>query len=118
MATGGRGKTIAVWVLSALLAALYVFAGLPKLIGAAEAVEGFTRFGYPGWFRVLIGFIEVTGGIALLVPRFAFYAAGALGVVMIGAIYTAITRAAPGVGVPIACLVLLAIVASLRRPAA
>lgn len=104
-----------VWVLSALLTALYLFAGVPKVIGAGEAVEGFAHLGYPAWFRVLIGLIEVTGGIALLIPRVAFYAAGALGAVMIGAIY--VTGAAPGVAVPIVCLVLLAVVAYLRRPA-
>jgi putative oxidoreductase len=113
----GRGKTIVVWVLSVLLAALYVFAGTPKIMGAADAVEGFTRFGYPGWFRVLIGVIEVVGGIGLLVPRLAFYAAGALGAVMIGAAYTQVTHAVPGVAIPITCLIVLSVVAYLRRPA-
>jgi uncharacterized membrane protein YphA (DoxX/SURF4 family) len=118
MTEAGRGRTIAVWVLSLLLAALYVFAGAPKLLGAADAVEGFTRSGYPGWFRLLIGGIEVGAGIALLMPRVALYAAGLLGVVMIGAIYTHVSSGIPGVMAPIICLALLTVVAYLRCPSA
>jgi uncharacterized membrane protein YphA (DoxX/SURF4 family) len=117
MAGTGRGRRIALWVLSGLLAALYVSAGVPKLIGVPEFVEGFARMGYPSWFRLLIGGIEVVAGLALLVPRLAFYAAGALGVIMIGAIYTTVISGELGLGilVPIVCLGLLALVAYLRR---
>jgi len=118
MAEAGRGKTIAVWVLSALLAALFLFAGGQKLVGAGGTVEHFADWGYPPWFRLLIGLIEVAGGLALLVPSVAFYAAGALGVVMIGAIYTLLTKSAPGIPAPIVCLLALAFIASLRRPSA
>jgi len=118
MAETGRGKTIAAWVLSALLAALFLFAGGQKLLGTGGTVEHFTQWGYPPWFRTIIGLIEVSGGLALLVPRVAFYAAGALGVVMIGAIHTHLTKAAPGIPVPIVCLLALAFIASARRPSA
>ena len=116
MAETGRGRMIAAWVLSALLAALFLFAGGQKLLGTGGTVAHFTEWGFPAWFRVLIGLIEVGGGLALLVPRVSFYAAGALGVVMIGAIYTHLTKAAPGVPVPIVCLLVLAFIASARRP--
>lgn len=115
MAKTGRGKTIAVWVLSALLAVLFLFAGGQKILGAAEPTEHFAQWGYPAWFPMLIGLIEVWGGLALLVPSVAFYAAGALGVVMIGAIYTHLTQAAPGVPIPIVCLLVLAFIAYSRR---
>lgn len=115
MAETGRGKTIAVWVLSALLTLLFLFAGGQKILGAAEPTEHFAQWGYPTWFRVLIGLIEVGGGLALLVPSVAFYAAGALGAVMIGAIYTHLTRAAPGIPVPIVCLLVLVFIALSRR---
>lgn len=112
-----RGR-IATLVLSGLLALLYVAAGVPKVVGVESAVTGFENFGYPTWFRLLIGVIEIGGGIGLLMPRVAFYAAGALGVVMIGAAYTITVHGEPGVAIPIVCLVLLAIVAYLRRPTA
>ena len=67
---------------------------------------------------MLIGFIEVGCGIALLVPPFAFYAAGVLGVVMIGATYTHLISGVPGATIPLVCLMVLAAIAYLRRPAA
>jgi uncharacterized membrane protein YphA (DoxX/SURF4 family) len=45
----------------------------------------FERWGYPVWLRWLVGGIEVAGGLLLLVPWVASYAAAALGVVMVGA---------------------------------
>lgn len=116
MAETGRGTNIAVWLLSALLAALYLFAGGQKLFGAGGSAEHFAQWGFSTWFRLLIGVIEVAGGLALLVPSAAFYGAGALGVVMIGAIYTLLTKAAPGVPVPIVCLLILTFIAFSRRP--
>jgi len=38
-----------------------------------------------------------------------------LTVVMLGAIYTHLTKAAPGVAIPIVCLILLGIIGSQRR---
>jgi uncharacterized membrane protein YphA (DoxX/SURF4 family) len=81
-------------------------------------VTGFHNMGYPAWFRVVIGVIEIGGGVGLLIPRLAFYAAGALGVVMIGAAYTLVVHGEPGVAMPIVCLLLLATVAYRRRPRA
>jgi uncharacterized membrane protein YphA (DoxX/SURF4 family) len=116
MANAGRGTTIATWVLSVVLAALYGFAGLPKIFGATEMAQQFAQWGYPAWFRVLIGLIEVAGAIGLLLPAVAFYAAGTLGAVMIGAIYTLFTAHDPSLPVPAVCLLLLGAVAYLRRP--
>lgn len=116
MAETSRGTTIAAWVLSVLLGLLFLFAGSQKLLGAAEPAQHFAQWGYASWFRILIGLIEVGGGLTLLVPRVAFYAAGALGVVMVGAIYTLLMNAAPGVPIPIVCLILLAFIAYARRP--
>ena len=112
-----RGR-IATLVLSGLLAVLYVGAGVPKVVGVESAVTGFQSMGYPAWFRVVIGVIEIGGGVALLIPRLAFYAAGALGVVMIGAAYTLVVHGEPGIAIPIVCLLLLATLAYLRRPVA
>ena len=111
-----RRGHIATLVLSGLLALLYVGAGVPKVVGVESAVTGFQSMGYPAWFRVVIGVIEIGGGVALLIPRLAFYGAGALGVVMIGAAYTLVVHGEPGIAIPIVCLLLLATLAYLRRP--
>lgn len=76
------------WVLSVLLAALFVFAGATKVIGVEQAVEGFSRYGFPAWFRVLVGLIELVGGIALLIPKVALESASFLIIIMLGAVFT------------------------------
>ncbi len=48
----------------------------------------FERWGYPVWFRYLIGILETAGGALLLVPRTATYGAGVLLPVMVGAFIT------------------------------
>lgn len=114
--TLGRGKTIAVGTLSVLLAALYLFAGGSKLAGMQMHVEHFDHWGYPAWFRVFVGAWEVVFGLLLLIPRFAFYAAGFLSIGMIGAMYTELFRGdPPRAAFPAILFVLLLVVAYLRR---
>ena len=114
-----KRMTIAMWVVSGLLAALFLAAGGMKLSGAQEAIETFRRYGYPQWFRFLIGAIEAGGALLLLIPRAALYSATALGVVMIGAAYTHLMNSevshAP---LPILLLIVLAFIGYARRTAA
>lgn len=48
----------------------------------------FQRWGYPVWFLFFIGVVEVTGGIAILIPPIATYGAMLLAVNMLGALVT------------------------------
>jgi uncharacterized membrane protein YphA (DoxX/SURF4 family) len=79
---------VGLWIVSAVVAAAFVFFGSGKLMGSEMYVQGFEKWGYPLWFMYLIGALEVVGGIALLVPRIASYGALALAVVMLGATFT------------------------------
>jgi hypothetical protein len=55
----------------------------------------------------------------LLVPRAAFFGAGALAVVMVGAVFTLLRAGeVPQAAVPLVCLGLLALVGYARRPGA
>jgi uncharacterized membrane protein YphA (DoxX/SURF4 family) len=108
-----RGAAVAVQVVSALMAALYLLAGGTKLGGMAMHVEHFAEWGYPSWFRLFVGAWEVTFGVLLLVPNLAFYAASALALDMLGALYTELFRGDPPRAVfP---LVLLGILVALIR---
>lgn len=79
-------RTLSSWILVVVLAALFALAGLGKLTGAAS--ESFAAWGYPAWFAMVIGCLEVLGAIGLLIPKFTRYAIYGLTVVMLGAIYT------------------------------
>ncbi|PKW15740.1 DoxX family protein [Saccharopolyspora spinosa] len=83
-----RGVHVALWVLQALLAAFFVFAAVPKLLGDPTAVQMFDVIGFGQWFRYLTGTLELLGAIGLLVPRLAGLAALGLAGVMIGATIT------------------------------
>jgi uncharacterized membrane protein YphA (DoxX/SURF4 family) len=83
-------QSLAVRAVCVLLALIFFAAGIPKIFAAEAAIQEFEKFGYPGWFRVVIGIVEVGSGLGLLIPRFTSYAAMALCVVMGGAFATQI----------------------------
>jgi uncharacterized membrane protein YphA (DoxX/SURF4 family) len=66
-----QGKTIGLWVLRLLLAALFLFAGLMKLSGQDMMVQEFDVIGLGQWLRYLTGILELAGAITLLrvLPR-------------------------------------------------
>jgi uncharacterized membrane protein YphA (DoxX/SURF4 family) len=103
-----KGKTIALWVVSILLTAMFLFAGAPKLLKPDQVKAMFVGYGYPAWFAILIGVSEVLGAIGLLVPRLAALAAAGLSIIMVGAFFThALHREYQHSLVPLVLLVLL-----------
>jgi uncharacterized membrane protein YphA (DoxX/SURF4 family) len=112
-----RTRSVGVWLAALVSAATLVMAGSLKLAGAPQMVEEFYRFGYPDWFRVLIGAAEVGGAIALLVPRTSILASMILGVIMAGAVATHLRfgETLPAT-VPLVLFVLVAAVGYARRP--
>jgi putative oxidoreductase len=115
-AASGKGRLITLWILSGLVALTFLAASGAKLAGAAVMVEMFNKVGLGQWFRYFTGLLEGAGAIGLLMPRYAFYAAVLLAVVMVGAIvaHVAVLGGSP---VPAAVLLVLSgIIASLRKP--
>lgn len=110
-----KGKTIALWIVSVLLAALFLFAGGGKLLNLDQAKPMFVHYGYPAWFAILIGSCEVLGAIGLLIPRLAGLAAAGLSIIMIGATYTHVSHQEYTHAItPLVLLVLLIAVAYAR----
>jgi len=106
-------------MLSGLLAVLFMVSGAEKLRGAEECVRDFARWGYPDSLRVLIGAVEVASAVLLPVPRTTFVGAVPLILVMAGAMYTQLFRAAAEGGMAVFTLVLFALLCLLayaRRP--
>lgn len=108
-------RNVVTWVLSIVLALMFLFAGGIKLSGQPAAAEMFMRFGFPLWFMYLTGAIEVGSAILVLVPRLAPVGAGLLVCVMIGAIFTHLTHGQlPMIVIPIALLLIAIAVGTLR----
>lgn len=87
----GRARTVGIWVVRIGLGAQFVMGGAAKLAGDAQMVAMFDDIGAGQWFRLLVGILEVAGGIGLLVPRrprLTRLAAAGLVALMVGAAIT------------------------------
>jgi hypothetical protein len=105
------------WVAQALLALLFLFAGVTKLVLPIEAMAGPVAF--PGWFLRFIGVAETLGAIGLILPwlfkicpELTPLAAAGLVIIMIGAtVVTLIGGIGPAALMPFAAGALAAWVA-------
>lgn len=96
--TRGRAVNVLLWTLQLLLAFLFIFAGLNKLLGLQQEQEiatNFAKFGLGPWFRYFVALLELAGGLGLLVPRWAGVAALWLAGVMVGAVMAHLTVLPP-----------------------
>jgi len=110
----GRGARIALWALQIVLAAMFLFAGGSKLIGAPAMVALFNAIGWGQWFRYVTGAIETSAAVALLIPSASVFGAILLIPTMIGATATNLLLGqspAP----PVFLLLLASVVAWARR---
>ena len=82
------GREAATWALTLFLFQAFVHAGYLKLLDGSGWTEAFTAWGYPAWFRRLVGVSELAGGLLILFPRYAAYGAMVILCVMVGAIAT------------------------------
>ncbi len=83
-----RVKTGIIWLFSIAIALIMIQQGWAKFGADGRWARSFAEWGYPPWFRVMVGVVETGGGILLLVPRTATIASAALAVVMVGAFVT------------------------------
>ena len=105
------------WTIQGLLAALFLFAGVMKLVLPIEAMAG--PVALPGPFLRFIGVAETLGAIGLVLPwltrirpELTPVAAGGLVIIMIGAtMLTAATGSVAGALFPLAVGLLAASVA-------
>lgn len=80
-------------VLGVILGIGYVIVGFMKF-GSKEPVESFKHYGYSDGFRILVGILEMLGGVWMIIGIWSQWAAilGGLwiAVIMVGAITTQI----------------------------
>lgn len=114
-ASRGRAPSIALWVLQVLLALQFLVAGFLKVGGSPAMVEMFAAIGIGQWFRYLVGALEISGALGLLVPRLSGLAALGLVGLMVGAALTNIFVLGASPLLPLVLLVVGAVVAWSRR---
>src|SRR5215831_4689787 len=108
-------RTIAAWILSVLLALLYLRVSSMKLMSAPPAVQEFDHVGLGQWFRYFTGLLEISGAIGLLIPRLRYWPALLLAMVMVGAIVAHLTRLHSPPTLPAVLLLALFATAWLRK---
>ena len=116
LSSSSKSRLITLWSLSGLLALAFLAAGGSKLAGVTYMVDLFNKVGLGRWFRYFTGSLEVVGAIGLLIPRYAFYAAVLLAIVMVGATIAHITVLGSSPIAAIVLLVLCGTIAYLRKP--
>jgi putative oxidoreductase len=106
------------WGAQIVLALFFASAAAPKLLSEKHTVEMFGQIGAGQWFRYLVGILELSGAIGLVIPRLSGLAATGLAGVMVGATITqvVILDSAIGAVVPVVLIVVFALVARGRAP--
>jgi uncharacterized membrane protein len=110
----GRAANVALWALRALralLAPVFAMAGLAKLGGVPAMVEMFATIGVGQWFRYVVGALEISGAVGVLIPRLSGPAALGLVCLMAGATLTNLFVLGASPLLPIGLLVAGAVVA-------
>jgi uncharacterized membrane protein YphA (DoxX/SURF4 family) len=106
----------ALWVVQVLLGALFVFAGVMKLMMPLESLV--KEVGMPGWFILFISVAELLGGLGLILPALLRIkpsltplAAAGLVVIMIGAVVLSFPKGPAAWVMPLVVGILAAFVA-------
>jgi hypothetical protein len=116
----GRKLNVLLWVLQALLAMLFMFAGVMKfIIPVAEMTK---QIALPGWFLHFIGAAEILGALGLLLPGILRIrtgltplAAAGLVIIMVGATATNLKIGQPGAALTTVIVGLLLVFVAYNR---
>jgi len=81
-------KTLGVWIPALLLVAIFVPQGWAKFNDGSGWGIAFRHWGYPDWFRITIGVVELLAALLLLSGRAAAFGAALIILVMLGGMGT------------------------------
>ena len=85
-------KQILIGAMSLFLIVIFFRAGMDKMSNDSGWARAFTHWGYPVWFRIAIGVIEIVAAFFLLAPRTARYGALLIMATMLGGMFTHIVH--------------------------
>ncbi|MEV4807829.1 DoxX family protein [Nonomuraea sp. NPDC049421] len=110
-ASRGRLATRVLLVVRIVVGLDFIIGGVTKLFGIPVMVNLFDRIGAGQWFRYLVGFLELAGGIGVLIPALSGLAAFGLAALLISATFTNVVVIDDPPWVPLFWLVAVAVVA-------
>jgi hypothetical protein len=79
---------VLLWLGTAVLFVLFLAGGIQKLTQETSALRDFARWQYPLWFMLVIGAVELSSAMLILVPRLAFAGAALIVLDMAGGVIT------------------------------
>jgi len=85
-------RLAAVWIPTLFLVFVFAPQAWNKLSDTGGWAVAFRHWGYPAWFRILIGFVETAAALLLLWPRSAVVGAALIVAVMLGGTGTHIVK--------------------------
>ena len=88
-------KEVLLWAVCLFLAYVFLKAGGQKFIESSGWSRAFHFWGFPVWFRLLVGATEIVAALLLLYPRTASLGGLMIVVVMLGAMATHIVTGRP-----------------------
>jgi uncharacterized membrane protein YphA (DoxX/SURF4 family) len=106
---------VLLWIGTAVLLVLFLAGGIQKLTQETSALRDFARWGYPLWFMLVIGAVELSSAILILIPRLAFAGAALICLDMIGAVITTLRFAEDDRALLSLILLAIAVLISIAR---
>jgi peptidoglycan/LPS O-acetylase OafA/YrhL len=82
-------------VLAPIAAALFAVAGVVNLAGRGAPKRDFARWGYPAWFQLICGALELLSAALLLRQQTRGLGLALAGAIMIGALFTLLRNREP-----------------------
>ena len=92
-----KPRRISAWILTTLITLFFVFSAIAKLLGAAQVIEAFTKWGLRDRV-ILIGIGELVSALLFFIPRTNSLGVLLLSAYMGGAIVTHMQHAEPFYG--------------------
>lgn len=81
-------RVIGTWLPAVLLVLIFVPQGLAKFDDSSGWARAFRMWGYPDWFRITIGALELLAALLLITGRAAVLGAMTIMVIMLGGMAT------------------------------
>lgn len=84
------GQSWALW-LCWLLAVFFICNGIVNIIGPKGIREGFARWGFPSWFHIANGLLDLVAGVLIALPQTRPFGLG-LGILICLGVFATLIR--------------------------